>query len=311
VLTPYTLTTGTAPEADGDLVVDRHFAERAHLEPGDRLTVQSTQSPRTYRITGIAQPAAAVRHQTSLFFSTSEARRLAAHAGQVTAFGVLPANGTDTAALKESVAKALRGTTAQVSAGDDRGPVEFLDAAAARTRLVSMGGAMGGTSLLVAVLVVVGTFALSVQQRHRELALLRAIAATPGQIRSLLGKEALIVGAAAGVTGALAGLPLGSWLHSRFVAMGAVPATPPFSTPSASSRCSPRSPRHSSAPGPPRVSRRAASPGSGRPRRSPKPGPSARVRHGDDSSPVSRCSRAGRSWSPCSACCAPSPPQPP
>ena len=38
---------------------------------------------------------------------------------------------------------------------------------------------MGGTSLLVAVLVVVGTFALSVQQRHRELALLRAIAATP------------------------------------------------------------------------------------------------------------------------------------
>ncbi len=54
----------------------------------------------------------------------------------------------------------------------------FLDTAAARTKLVSMGGAMGGTSLLVAVLVVVGTFALSVQQRHRELALLRAIAAT-------------------------------------------------------------------------------------------------------------------------------------
>ncbi|MFC7260100.1 ABC transporter permease [Streptomyces lutosisoli] len=224
-LTPYTLITGTAPKADGDLVVDRHFAERAHLKAGDRLTVQSTQSPRTYRITGIAEPAAAVRHQTSLFFSTSEARRLAAHPGQVTAFGVLPAQGTDTAALKQSVAKTLHGTTAQVSAGDGRGPVEFLDAAAARTKLVSMGGAMGGTSLLVAVLVVVGTFALSVQQRHRELALLRAIAATPGQIRALLGREALIVGAAAGVTGALAGLPLGSWLHSRFVAMGAVPAT--------------------------------------------------------------------------------------
>lgn len=225
VLTPYTLTTGTAPETDGDLVVDRQFAERAHLEPGDRLTVQSTQSPRTYRVTGVAEPAKAVRHQTSLFFSASEARRLAAHPGQVTALGVLPAKGTDMATLKQSVAQALHGTTAQVSAGDERGPVEFLDAAAARTKLVSMGGAMGGTSLLVAVLVVVGTFALSVQQRHRELALLRAIAATPGQIRALLGKEALIVGAAAGAFGALAGLPLGSWLHSRFVAMGGVPAT--------------------------------------------------------------------------------------
>ncbi|MFE4627896.1 ABC transporter permease [Streptomyces mirabilis] len=230
-LTPYSLTTGTAPKADGDLVIDRRLAERAHLEPGDRLTVQSTQSPRTYRVTGIAASAQEVRHQTALFFSTAEARRLAAHPGQVTAFGVLPTRGTDAAVLKRSVSTALHGTraphgtTAQVSAGDGRGPVEFLDAAAARTKLVSMGGAMGGTSLLVAVLVVVGTFALSVQQRHRELALLRAIAATPGQIRALLGREALIVGAAAGTTGALAGLPLGSWLHGRFVAMGAVPAT--------------------------------------------------------------------------------------
>ncbi|MEV7346427.1 ABC transporter permease [Streptomyces sp. NPDC093544] len=224
-LTPYTLTTGTAPEADGDLVVDSQLAERAHLKPGDRLTVQSTQSPRTYRVTGIATPAQAVRHQTSLFFSTDEARRLAAHPGQVTAFGVLPAKGTDTTTLEQAVSKALKGTTAQVSAGDDRGPVEFLDAATARTRLISMGGAMGGTSLLVAILVVVGTFALSVQQRHRELALLRAVAATQGQIRNLLGREALIVGAAAGTAGALVGLPLGSWLHSRFVDMGAVPAT--------------------------------------------------------------------------------------
>ncbi|WP_405882918.1 ABC transporter permease [Streptomyces sp. NBC_01384] len=224
-LTPYTLTTGTAPKADGDLVVDRYLAERAHLEPGDRLTVQSTQSPRTYRVTGIAAPAQDVRHQTALFFSAPEARRLAAHPGQVTAFGVRPAEGTDTATLKQSVTKALHGTTAQVSAGGGRGPVEFLDAAAARTKLVSMGGAMGGTSLLVAVLVVVGTFALSVQQRHRELALLRTVAATPSQIRKLLGREALIVGAAAGTTGALAGLPLGSWLHGRFVTMGAVPAT--------------------------------------------------------------------------------------
>ncbi|MFJ3309183.1 FtsX-like permease family protein [Streptomyces sp. NPDC086549] len=224
-LTPYRLTAGTAPKAATDLVIDRYLAARAHLQPGDHLTVQSTRSPRSYRISGIAAPATDVRHQTSLFFSASEARRLAAHPGQVTAYGVLPAKGTDPDRLRQAVARALRGTTAQVSSGDARGPVEFLDAAAARTRLVSMGGAMGGTSLLVAVLVVVGTFTLSVQQRHRELALLRAIAATSGQIRKLLGREALVVGAAAGTVGALLGLPLGGWLHSRFVALGAVPAT--------------------------------------------------------------------------------------
>ncbi|ANS68403.1 putative ABC transport system integral membrane protein [Streptomyces lincolnensis] len=242
-LTPYRLIRGTAPTAAGDLVVDRELAERAGLAPGDRLTVQSTQAPRGYRITGVAAPATDVRHQTSLFFAPGEARRLAAHAGQVTAFGVFPAEGTDPERLRDALTKSLRGataqsspdtrtrgttgqiTTAQISTGSDRGPVEFLDAAAARTKLISMGGAMGGTSLLVAVLVVVGTFALSVQQRHRELALLRAIAATSGQIRRLLGREALIVGAAAGATGALAGLPLGAWLYGRFVDMGAMPAT--------------------------------------------------------------------------------------
>ncbi|WP_026151019.1 ABC transporter permease [Streptomyces prunicolor] len=256
-LTPYRLVTGSAPQAATDLVIDRDLAERSRLRPGDRLTVQSTQAPRSYRITGIAVPATAVRHQTSLFFSTAEARRLAGHPGQVTAFGVLPAKGTSTAQLRQAVVAALHGTsaphpdtiashvgipalpdstaphdttaqlsaTAQVTTGDARGPVEFLDAATARIRLVSMGGAMGGTSLLVAILVVVGTFALSVQQRHRELALLRAVAATSGQIRGLLGREALIVGAVAGVAGALLGLPLGAWLYDRFVALGAVPAT--------------------------------------------------------------------------------------
>ncbi|CAM5684668.1 MULTISPECIES: ABC transporter permease [Streptomyces] len=224
-LTPYRLTTGRAPQAAGDVVIDGDLAARARLRPGDRLTVQSTQAPRAYRITGIATPASAVRHQTALFFSAGEARRLAAHPGQVTAFGVLPAKGADPERVHRALARALHGTTAQVSTGDARGPVEFLDAAAARTRLVSMGGAMGGTSLLVAVLVVVGTFALTVQQRHRELALLRAIAATSGQIRKLLGREALIVGAAAGTAGALLGLPLGGLLHTRFVALGAVPDT--------------------------------------------------------------------------------------
>lgn len=225
-LTPFKLTTGRAPATADDIVIDRGFAERAGLKPGDRLTVQSTDAPRPYRISGIAAPSGRgeLQQQTSLFFFAAEAERLAARPGQVTALGVLPTPGTDLTELKRQVERALKGTTAQVATGDDRGPVEFLDAAGARIKLVSMGGAMGGTSLLVAILVVVGTFALSIQQRHRELALLRAIAATSRQIRRLLGREALIVGAVAGVLGSLAGMPLAAWLHSRFIDMGAIPA---------------------------------------------------------------------------------------
>ncbi|MFG2717707.1 FtsX-like permease family protein [Streptomyces sp. NPDC048416] len=225
-LTPFELTQGHAPVADTDLVIDQGLATRAHLRPGDRLSVQSTQSPQPYTITGIAvPPAGLLRQQTSLFFSTAEATRLAARPGQITTIGVTPTTGTSEVQLAAAIRKALSGGTAQLATGNARGPVEFLDAAGARTKLVSLGGAIGGIALLVALLVVAGTFALSIQQRHRELALLRAIAATPRQIRRLIGREALLVGAVAGLLGSLAGLPLGAWLHGRFVEMGAAPAT--------------------------------------------------------------------------------------
>ncbi|MFE4633713.1 FtsX-like permease family protein [Streptomyces sp. NPDC056773] len=225
-LTPFTLAEGRAPQGGDEVVVDRGLAARAALKPGSELTVQSTGAPKTYTVSGIAATAGgSLAHQSALFFGDAEAQRLAAREGRVSAIGVLPAPGTDPGELAGRIRQALQGTTAQVATGDERGPVEFLDAAGARIKLVSMGGAMGGTSLLVAVLVVVGTFSLSIQQRHRELALLRAIAATPGQLRRMIGREALLVGLAAGVAGALAGLPLAAWLHGRFVEAGVVPVT--------------------------------------------------------------------------------------
>lgn len=230
VLTPFTLAEGRAPQGGDEVVIDRALAIRAGLATGARLTVQATGEPKTYTVSGIAHTAHGdLGRQTSLFFGDTEAERLTARAGQVTAVGVLPRPGADAGRLAGQIRQALAATpqaaTAQVAAGDDRGPVEFLDAAGARIKLVSMGGAMGGTSLLVAVLVVVGTFALSVQQRYRELALLRAIAATPKQLRRMIGREALLVGLAAGITGSLAGLPLAAWLHGRFVTSGVIPAT--------------------------------------------------------------------------------------
>ncbi|MFB6809067.1 FtsX-like permease family protein [Streptomyces sp. NPDC056387] len=225
VLTPFTLAEGHAPQSGGDVVIDPELAARAGLKIGAALTVQATGEPRTYTVSGIAQTARGdLARQHTLFFTDAEAQRQAARDGRVTAVGILPAPGTDPGELAGRIGRALEGTGAQVTTGDDRGPVEFLDAAGARIKLVSMGGAMGGTSLLVAILVVVGTFALSVQQRHRELALLRAIAATPKQLRRMIGREALLVGLAAGVAGALAGLPLAAWLHGRFVESGVVPA---------------------------------------------------------------------------------------
>ena len=67
---------------------------------------------------------------------------------------------------------------------------------------------MGGIAGAVALFVVAGTFALAIAQRRRETAVLRALGATPRQIRRLIAGEALLVSLLAGALGLLAGRPL-------------------------------------------------------------------------------------------------------
>ncbi|WP_329088590.1 ABC transporter permease [Streptosporangium sp. NBC_01469] len=244
-LTPFTLRSGREPRAVGEVVVEA----ASGFSVGARVPVRTVAGSRTYLVTGVT--AQNLPSQDTLFFATAESRRLAGRPGQVSAIGVFPEVDVS-AALKDAALKDAaptgaaptgaapadavrkgaaaadgRGAAPDVRAlaytGDERGTVEFLDAEESRVRLISLGGAIGGTSLLVAVLVVVGTFALSIQQRQREIALLRAVAATPRQVRAMLGGEAVLISVVAGVLGSAAGVGLGFWLRSRFVALGAMP----------------------------------------------------------------------------------------
>ncbi|MEU0567668.1 FtsX-like permease family protein [Nonomuraea sp. NPDC005983] len=207
-LTPFTLRAGREPRTAGEVVAEAGTG----ISVGARVPVRTPAGTGTYLVTGVTSQD--LPGQDSLFFATAEARRLAGRPGQVSAIGVFPA---------VDVSGALHDTTALAYTGDERGTVEFPDAEKARVKLISLGGALGGTSLLVAILVVVGTFALSIQQRQREIALLRAVAATPRQVRRMLGGEALLVSVVAGLLGSAAGVGLGFWLRSRFVALDAMP----------------------------------------------------------------------------------------
>ncbi|WP_037837327.1 ABC transporter permease [Streptomyces sp. NRRL F-5650] len=216
------LAAGHAPAADDEVVVDAATAARAHLSPGSTTAVRTPSGTLEVRVSGVT--AQGFDNQAAVFFTTGRARVLAGHEGLVAAIGVFPS----APSAADDVRALLDGTLgAVVRTGDDRGAAEFPDAAGAGVRLVSMGGVLAGTSLLVALLIVVGTFGLSIQQRQREIAVLRAVAATGRQVRRMIGGEALLLGLSAGLLGAGAGLPLGGWLHGRFVALDVVPANLP------------------------------------------------------------------------------------
>ncbi|NBH11528.1 ABC transporter permease, partial [Amycolatopsis sp. SID8362] len=108
--------------------------------------------------------------------------------------------------------------------GDDRAGAEFLDVGAARSFLTLVAGSFGGTMLVIVLLVVASTLGLANQQRRREFALLRAIAAGPGHIYRLIGIETALVATVAAVLGALPGVGLSLLLHGVFVRLGSIPA---------------------------------------------------------------------------------------
>jgi putative ABC transport system permease protein len=204
-----------------DVVVDAGLAHRAGLVVGSRVIIEATGIPSSYRVSGIT--AQTLSGQSALFFSPSEAQRLAGHHGEVAAIGLLPRAETSPLTLAAEARSALAGTDAIVYTGDQRGPLEFPDAAKARTMLISLAGVIGGAALLIAIGVVTGTLALSVRQRYREIALLRAVGATPRQVRKMIGREALVVGVVAATAGSAASAGLAAWLWGRFVAVGAIP----------------------------------------------------------------------------------------
>jgi putative ABC transport system permease protein len=140
------------------------------------------------------------------------------------AFAVTVNPQTDRAAVTSAVEKVAESVGAKAYTGKDRVLVERPDIAAARGLLVQVGAAFGGYVVLLVIFVVAGTIGLSIRGRRRELALLRATAATPGQVRRMLMAEAVILAGVGSVIGVPAGLLASRWLGDQLVTRGFLPA---------------------------------------------------------------------------------------
>jgi putative ABC transport system permease protein len=81
----------------------------------------------------------------------------------------------------------------------------------------------GGLALVIAMFVVASTIGLSVLQRQREVALLRAVAATPKQVRRMIRWEIIVVALLASVAGLIPGAALAGWLGGALSDRGIAP----------------------------------------------------------------------------------------
>jgi putative ABC transport system permease protein len=208
VFTGDRLTAGRAP-GPGEVVL-------AQAAVGDRVTLTTPTGAHIYRVSGTTGTG------TSVWFEDADAVRLSGHPGRVDAVAVLPKPGVGTRTLAAQVSHAL-GTPAEVHTGDDRGAVEDPTLAEAKETLVGIGGSFGGIAAMVAMFTAAGAVALAVGQRAREFALLRAVGATPRQIRRTIATETLLVAPLAGLLGCLPGIGLAAWWLGQLKDKGAVP----------------------------------------------------------------------------------------
>lgn len=215
-LAPYPLVSGVQPDGPDQAVVDAGLG----VEPGQTVRLDLAAGVRAFTVSGVAAAPGTV------FVTGAEAAVLG---GDPTTIGVLAAPGVDATRLAASIQAVLphvdNGALPQVHIGAGRGSAESPAVAPAREFVIAVSGAFGGMTLLIAILVIAGTVGLSVQQRHRDVALLRAVAATPRQVRRMVLREAFVLGIVSGLAGVWPGLAAAGWLRDQFVTRGMVPAS--------------------------------------------------------------------------------------
>jgi putative ABC transport system permease protein len=223
VLTPYVLREGGAPGA-GQVVVDASLGVRV----GQSVRVVLPRGVRTYAVSGVAGTAVPGVRAPTVFFGDGEAAALAGHPGAADVLGVLGVSGVDGRGLERAVRAVLparaepAGAQTRVYAGADRGLVESPDVGGSRELMIAVSSVFGGNTLLIAAIVIAGAVGLSIRQRHRDVALLRAIAATPRQVRRMVVVETLALAVLAGATAVWPGLAGARWLRGQFVDRGFV-----------------------------------------------------------------------------------------
>lgn len=224
-LAPYRMVSGAPPRSDGEIAVDGRLAAAGRLRPGATTQVLIGGSVHPFRVSGVVRASGARGPGAELFFTDARAARLDPHPGRVDAIAVLPERGADRSAVTAAVRRVASSAGAKAYAGDDRGLAEQPEAGAARGLTVQAGGAFGGYAALIITFVVAATVGLSVRHRRRDFALLRAIAATPGQVRLLILGEVGLLSLLAAVVGVPAGVGATVWIRDELVTRGFVPDT--------------------------------------------------------------------------------------
>jgi putative ABC transport system permease protein len=207
----YQLKAGRLPTASGTVVLDTQTARRNGVKVGDTVKVlDRASSPQAFTVSGLMDFGVdgEIGYRGAVGFAPATATTMTGERG-FTEIDLKAAPGTGDDRLRAAVAAAAGGS------------YDVVTSAQLAKRLSASSGvspdqigifflAFAIVALFVSALVIYNTFNILIAQRTREMALLRCIGATKGQVFRSILTESVVVGFVASALGVVAGVGLGA-----------------------------------------------------------------------------------------------------
>jgi putative ABC transport system permease protein len=215
-LTPFRIKKGHFASGPGQVVIDAGTADKEGYHVGDRIRLQARGPQRTFEVAGVASfgDVDSLGSATFALFDVDAAQDLFAKQGRYDEILVAGDDG-----VRSRLAAELPGSVqVQTAEKQDRFTLDGLKEFVSFIQVFLL--VFGGIAVFVGAFTIYNTLSITVAQRSRELALLRALGASRRQVLRSVVIEALLVGALASAVGLVAGLGLAKGLSSIFASIG-------------------------------------------------------------------------------------------
>ncbi|MDQ1366553.1 MAG: putative transport system permease protein [Acidimicrobiaceae bacterium] len=193
------LDAGRAPRP-GEVAIDTTTARRYHLHLGDNIRILFQGGEQSFTIAGVLRRSVDVVAATKATFDPDTATHWLGQKGQINAIAVKAQPGSTPAAIRARINAVLPPRFEAVTAHQvaDEAAQSWTKSLAFLSPALLL---LAGVALVVGALLIANTFSILVGQRTRELGLLRALGASPAQLRRLVLAEATAVGLSASLAG--------------------------------------------------------------------------------------------------------------
>ena len=221
---------GRVPRGPGEIGLESATLESSGLSVGDWTKVVLAGEVRDVRVVADVSIGAPMAGATITFLDVATATAIFAPDGMVPTISVYATPGVSEQDLIADLAPVLASAATAGGAADTGGTEAITGDEMRSEALDTIEGTLGfvqalmlafaAISLFVGAFIIANTFSMSVRQRMREFALLRAVGASPTQVFASILIQAAVVGLAGSALGIGAGLGLVALLRVVFERMG-------------------------------------------------------------------------------------------